>query len=595
MSNPGAPHPAPPQPVAHQSNGNAAPETAIVAALGARSVVLVGMMGAGKSSIGRRLASRLGIPFVDADAEIEKAAGMSIPDIFATHGEPDFRAGEARVIARLLDGGPQVLATGGGAFMNADTRTAIGAKGVSIWLNADLETLMRRIKRRHDRPLLHTDDPAATLQQLIDARYPIYALADFTVQSREVPHEKIVDEIVAVLGAGPASAGCGGRGFDEGRDHVMTAPLRSSDPIVVDVALGDRSYDIVIGRGQLGSLGARIAKLRPGAKVAIVSDENVAARHLDAAVAAVKGAAGQVSTVVLPPGESTKSFAHLASLCDDLISHRIERSDLVVALGGGVIGDLTGFAAAIVRRGIDYIQVPTSLLSQVDSSVGGKTAIDSPQGKNLIGAFYQPVLVIADTALLDTLPEREFRAGYAEVAKYGLLGDAAFFAWLEANWKDVFAGGPAREHAIATSCRAKAAIVARDERETGDRMLLNLGHTFGHALEADAGFSDRLLHGEAIAIGMALAFEFSARRGLLPKAEAERAISHLAAVGLPTKVSQVPGGTSGIDRLMTLIGQDKKVTRGKLTFILARAIGNAFVAPDVDATEVRAFLAEKLA
>ena len=374
----------------------------------------------------------------------------------------------------------------------------------------------------------------------------------------------------------------------------MTAPLRGSDPIVVDVALGARSYDIVIGRGQLASLGARIAKLRPGAKVAIVSDRNVAARHLDAAVAAVKGNVLQVSTIVLPPGESTKSFEHLASLCDDLISQRIERNDLVIALGGGVIGDLTGFAAAIVRRGLDYVQVPTSLLSQVDSSVGGKTAIDSPQGKNLIGAFHQPVLVIADTALLDTLPEREFRAGYAEVAKYGLLGDAAFFAWLEANWKDVFAGGPAREHAIATSCRAKAAIVARDERETGDRMLLNLGHTFGHALEAAAGYSDRLLHGEAIAIGMALAFEFSARRGLLPKAEAERAIGHLAAVGLPTRIGQVEGGGPPLDELMDLIAQDKKVSRGKLTFILARGIGNAFVAPDVDNQDVRAFLAEML-
>jgi 3-dehydroquinate synthase len=374
----------------------------------------------------------------------------------------------------------------------------------------------------------------------------------------------------------------------------MTAPLRGSDPIVVDVALGERSYDIVIGRGQLASLGTRLAKLRPGAKVAIVSDQNVAARHLDAAVAAVKGSIPQVATIVLPPGESTKSFAHLAQLCDELIAQRIERSDLIVALGGGVIGDLTGFAAAIVRRGIDYVQVPTSLLAQVDSSVGGKTAIDSVQGKNLIGAFYQPVLVIADTALLDTLPPREFRAGYAEVAKYGLLGDAAFFAWLEANWKDVFAGGPAREHAIATSCRAKAAIVARDERETGDRMLLNLGHTFGHALEADAGYSERLLHGEAIAIGMALAFEFSARRGLLPAVEAERAVGHLAAVGLPTRISDVPGGTSDVDRLMTLIAQDKKVARGTLTFILARAIGSAFVARDVDASEVRAFLAEKL-
>ena len=213
-----------------------------------------------------------------------------------------------------------------------------------------------------------------------------------------------------------------------------------------------------------------------------------------------------------------------------------------MALGGGVVGDLAGFAAAVVRRGVDYVQVPTTLLAQVDSSVGGKTAINSRHGKNLVGAFHQPILVVADTALLDTLPEREFRAGYAEVAKYGLLGDASFFAWLDANWRDLFAGGPAREHAIAVSCRAKAAIVARDERETGDRMLLNLGHTFGHAFEAAAGFSDKLLHGEAIGLGMSLAFEFSARRGLIAKADADRVVAHLAAVGLPTHVKAVPGG-----------------------------------------------------
>jgi len=267
----------------------------------------------------------------------------------------------------------------------------------------------------------------------------------------------------------------------------------------------------------------------------------------------------------------------------------------VVALGGGVIGDLAGFAAAVVRRGLDYVQVPTTLLAQVDSSVGGKTAIDSGHGKNLIGAFHQPVLVLADTALLDTLPARQFRAGYAEVAKYGLIGDAGFFAWLEANWRELFAGGPAREHAIAVSCRMKAAIVGRDEREVGERALLNLGHTFGHALEAAAGFSDRLLHGEAIALGMALAFAFSAKRGLLSPAEAERVERHLAAVGLPVHVSSVPGGLPGADRLMELIAQDKKVKRGRLTFILTRGIGASFIAPDVDAAEVRAFLVEKLA
>jgi 3-dehydroquinate synthase len=285
----------------------------------------------------------------------------------------------------------------------------------------------------------------------------------------------------------------------------------------------------------------------------------------------------------------------LERVCEALIAARVERADLVVALGGGVIGDLAGLAAALVRRGIDYVQVPTTLLAQVDSAVGGKTAIDSSQGKNLVGAFHQPVLVVADTALLDTLPARQFRAGYAEVAKYGLLGDAAFFAWLETNWPDVFAGGPAREHAIAVSCRMKAAIVGRDERETGERALLNLGHTFGHAFEAAAGFSDRLLHGEAISLGMALAFAFSARRSLLPAAEAERVERHLAAVGLPIHVSDAAGGMPDADRLMELIAQDKKVKRGKLTFILARGIGSSFIAHGVDAAEVRDFLLEKLA
>jgi 3-dehydroquinate synthase len=373
----------------------------------------------------------------------------------------------------------------------------------------------------------------------------------------------------------------------------MTAPLRAGEPIIVNVALGTRSYDIVIGRGVLASLGERIKALRPGARVAIVSDETVARHCLSAAQAALGGIASAVP-VIVAPGESSKSFPVFEKVCEALIEARIERGDLVLALGGGVVGDLAGFAAAVVRRGLDYVQVPTTLLAQVDSSVGGKTAIDSRHGKNLVGAFYQPVLVVADTALLDTLPAREFRAGYAEVAKYGLIGDAAFFAWLETSWREIFAGGPAREHAIAVSCRAKAQTVGRDERETGERALLNLGHTFGHAFEAAAGFSDRLLHGEAIALGMVCAFDFSARRGLAAAAEAERVKRHLAAVGLPTHLSQVAGGLPDADRLMDLISQDKKVKRGKLTFILARGIGGAFIAPDVEAAAVRSFLEEKL-
>ena len=367
------------------------------------------------------------------------------------------------------------------------------------------------------------------------------------------------------------------------------------EPITVNVALGARGYDIVIGRDLLGSLGARIAALRPGAKAAVVSDDTVASHYMHAAEASLAGAGIAASPIVVPPGECSKSFAVFAQVCEAVIAARIERGDLVVALGGGVIGDLAGFVAATVRRGIDYVQVPTTLLAQVDSSVGGKTAIDSHHGKNLIGAFHQPILVVIDTAALDTLPAREFRAGYAEVAKYGLIGDAAFFAWLEGNWQQVFAGGEARERAIAVSCRAKAATVARDERETGERALLNLGHTFGHALEAAAGFSGRLLHGEAVALGMVLAFAFSARRGLLPVAESERVTRHLAQVGLPTRIADVPGPVPSADRLMQLIAQDKKVRRGALTFILARGIGDSFVAPDVDPADVRGFLCEMLA
>ncbi len=379
----------------------------------------------------------------------------------------------------------------------------------------------------------------------------------------------------------------------------MTAPLRAGKPVIVKVALDRRGYDIIIGRGVLDMLGARIKALRPGARAAIVTDANVAKLHLAAAERTLSASGIDFARIEVPPGEGSKSYTTLETVCEALIAARIERGDLVIALGGGVVGDLGGFAAAVTRRGLDYVQVPTTLLAQVDSSVGGKTGIDSPQGKNLIGAFHQPALVIADTALLDTLPRREFAAGYAEVAKYGLLGDAGFFSWLEANWQDVFAGGAksgntCREHAIAVCCRAKAAIVARDERETGERALLNLGHTFGHAFEAAAGFSGRLLHGEAVALGMALAFEFSARRGLIPADAVTRVKHHLAAVGLPTQIRDVAGPMPDADRLMALISQDKKVKRGRLTFILVRGVGNAFVENDVDASEVRVFLTETL-
>jgi 3-dehydroquinate synthase len=380
---------------------------------------------------------------------------------------------------------------------------------------------------------------------------------------------------------------------------TMTAPLKTSGPIIVDVALGDRSYDIVIGRDVLASLGERITALRPGARAAVVSDRTVAQHWLPGVESILKDAGIASTAIVVGEGEASKTYPVLQQVCEGLIAAKIERNDLVVALGGGVIGDLAGFAAGIVRRGIDFVQVPTSLLAQVDSSVGGKTGINSPQGKNLVGAFHQPVLVVADTSVLDTLSPRQFRAGYAEVAKYGVLGDAAFFGWLEANHADIFSGGAAREHAIATSCRAKAAIVARDERETGDRALLNLGHTFGHALEAATGFSDRLFHGEGVSIGMVLAAEFSASLGMIAPDDAARVQRHLAAVGLPTHLQDIAGfrqeGLADADALMALMAQDKKVKRGKLTFILLEQIGRAVIANDVAPATVRDFLVQKLA
>jgi 3-dehydroquinate synthase len=379
----------------------------------------------------------------------------------------------------------------------------------------------------------------------------------------------------------------------------MTVALKHSDSITVDVALGERAYDIVIGRDLLGSLGARIAALRPDARTAIVTDRNVAKHWLDDTEASLAQAGMATARIVVEEGEGSKSYAGLEQVSEALIAAKIERNDLVIALGGGVVGDLAGFAAAILRRGVDFVQVPTSLLAQVDSSVGGKTGINSPQGKNLVGAFHQPVLVIADTSVLDTLPPRQFRAGYAEVAKYGVLGDEAFFAWLEANHVDIFNGGAAREHAIATSCRAKAAIVARDERETGDRALLNLGHTFGHALEAATGFSDRLFHGEGVAVGMVLAAEFSVSLGMIAQADAERIARHLAEVGLPTHLRDIAGfaqeGLGDADRLMDLMAQDKKVRRGRLTFILLEAVGRAVITRDVEPALVRDFLKVKFA
>ncbi len=362
----------------------------------------------------------------------------------------------------------------------------------------------------------------------------------------------------------------------------------------VNVALGDRSYDIAIGAGLLGQAGRLTAQNLPNARVAIVTDSNVAQHHLAPLEIALAPDCTHLGSIVLPAGEATKSFYELERLCGKFLDLGLERGDAVLALGGGVVGDLSGFAAGILRRGIGVVQVPTTLLAQVDSAIGGKTGINTKHGKNLIGAFHQPALVLADTSVLDTLDERQLRAGYAEVIKYGLLGDADFFAWLEGHGHEALEGsGEARLRAVETSCRAKAAIVAADEREGGDRALLNLGHTFAHALEAASGYGDKLLHGEAVAIGMALAFELSAELGLCGEDDVKRATAHLQAVGLPTRIDDIPGDAHKAPALVKLMAQDKKVRATKPALILVKGIGQAFIKADMEWDVLEDFLARR--
>jgi 3-dehydroquinate synthase len=365
----------------------------------------------------------------------------------------------------------------------------------------------------------------------------------------------------------------------------------------VHVNLADRSYNISIGQNLIANAGGLIAPFLKRPFATIVTDENVAKAHLANLEKSLATSGIATKTIILPAGETTKSYKYLAELCDGLLSAGVERRDIVIALGGGVIGDLTGFAASILRRGVNFIQIPTSLLAQVDSSVGGKTGINSPLGKNLIGAFHQPVAVLADLDVLNTLPKRQRAAGYAEVAKYGLLGDAVFFEWLEANVETIISGSndvSAMAHAVQTSCAMKARIVAEDETETGVRALLNLGHTFGHALESATGYSDRLLHGEAVAIGTVQAFKFSEQLGHCAKGTHERVIKHLKRAGLPTHVSEISGSLLPKEKLVELMRQDKKAVGGKLTFILAKSIGETFIAKNVAESDVLAFLEKDL-
>ncbi len=365
---------------------------------------------------------------------------------------------------------------------------------------------------------------------------------------------------------------------------------------VVKVELGSRSYDVRIGQNLIAQAGEQIAPLLNRPDVAIITEENVAELHLAELQLGLAVAGITSEALILPPGEGTKSWSNFQEVVEWLLAQKVERKGMVIAFGGGVIGDLAGFAASVLRRGVRFVQIPTTLLSQVDSSVGGKTGINSPHGKNLVGAFHQPSLVLADIDILGTLTTRDFIAGYGEVVKYGGLGSLEFFEWLEANGPRLAGGDVAlRQEAVRRSVQMKADIVSRDETEQGDRALLNLGHTFGHALEAATGFSQRLLHGEGVAIGCALAFETSARLGLMSQEAPSRFRAHLAAMGMKRDLADIPGDLPDVDGLMALMAQDKKVESGKLRFVLARAIGEAFVADDVDLDVVRGVLADALA
>lgn len=530
----------------------------------ARSIVLVGLMGAGKTAIGKRLAEQLGLPFYDADHEIERAAGMSIAEIFAQHGEAYFRAGEKRVIARLLDQGRIVLATGGGAFMDAQTRALIRQRAISVWLRCPLPVLLARVAGRTHRPLLNAGDPAEILARLSALRGPVYAQADIIIDGSEASPQVTTDNVIAALNA-------------------YTPPRR------VQVQLSERSYEVLIGPDLIRRAGAHIAPVLPQPRCVIITDRNVAALHLPALQAALGETGIQHSTLTVAPGEESKSFATWQHLVTSLLEQKLDRHTTIIALGGGVVGDLAGFAAATTLRGLPFIQIPTTLLAQVDSSVGGKTGINTPQGKNLVGAFHQPLLVLADTGALQTLPVRELRAGYAEIVKAGLIADAAFYEWCETQVECILGGDEALlAQAIAHAVRFKAQVVGDDERETkpnNGRALLNLGHTFAHALEAECHFDGTLLHGEAVATGLVLAADLSARLGLCPQELPARVAAHIARAGLNPRIN----GLSA-EALLAHMQRDKKMREGKLTFILLRGIGHAFTSNQVEEDAVRATL-----
>ncbi len=530
-----------------------------------QNVFLVGLMGSGKTTIGRLLARKLGMRFIDSDHEIEARTGATIPWIFEIEGEECFRRREADVIRDLCGQEGIVLATGGGAILNDASRALLRERGTIVYLRASIHSILARTSHDKNRPLLQTADPRRKLEELLAHREPLYAeMAHLVVDTGRPNVQSMVQIIINQLDAlaCQAAPNC----------TTQAEPsMNEQTNILLNVELGERSYPISIGPAVLDEPGV-LARHVGGQKVAIVTNTTVAPLYLERLRAPLVAAGKDVITVVLDDGEEYKNWASLMQIFDALLANKADRKTTLVALGGGVIGDLTGYAAASYMRGVDFIQVPTTLLSQVDSSVGGKTGINHPLGKNMIGAFYQPKVVLADTSTLQTLPQRELAAGLAEVIKYGPIIDEAFFDWTEANiGKLVARDKVALAYAIARSCEIKADVVRQDEREGGLRAILNFGHTFGHAIEAGMGYG-AWLHGEAVGCGMVMAADLSHRLGYIDAATLERIRNVVAAAGLPVKAPDL-----GTERWLELMEVDKKNEGGAIKFILIKPLGAAVV------------------
>ena len=544
------------------------------------SIFLVGLMGAGKTTIGRALAKKLNKRFVDSDHEIESRTGTTIPVIFEIEGEESFRKREADVIRELSAQQDIVLATGGGAILRAETRAYLKQRGTVIYLRAGINQILQRTGRDKNRPLLQTADPRRKLEELSRQRDPYYReVADFVIETGRPNVQFLVQAILSQLELAPKQITdtAVAPATSHAQSAQSAAPAKSAmtastfAPIALQVELGERSYPITIGHDLLSNP-ELLTRHVGGKRVAVVTNDKVGPLYLPRVRKLLEDAGKQVTEIVLPDGEEQKTWTSLMKVFDVLLAEKCDRKTTLVALGGGVIGDLTGYAAASYMRGVPFVQIPTTLLSQVDSSVGGKTGINHPLGKNMIGAFYQPQAVIADTATLHTLPPRELAAGLAEVIKHGAIIDAHFLDWIEANiGKLVAKDNAALAYAIQRSCEIKADVVRQDEREGGLRAILNFGHTFGHAIENGLGYG-QWLHGEAVGCGMAMAADLSHRLGYIDTASKDRLTALVKAAGLPVTAPDL-----GTERWLELMEVDKKNEGGAIKFILIKPLGQPLI------------------